>query len=123
MRLLSPFWLVALGLAAAPAAAQDAAGGANLFKQRCQMCHSLTPGQKMPLGPNLAGVIGRKAGTGGDFAYSEAMKKSGLSWSPALIEKYLAAPAKIVPGGKMVINVADPKQRADIIAFMQSAGK
>jgi len=121
VRLLSPFVLAILGLAAAPAAAQNATAGANLFKQRCQMCHSLTPGQKMPLGPNLTGVIGRKAGTG-DFAYSDAMKKSGLTWGPALIEKYLAAPAKTVPGGKMVINVADPKQRADIVAFIQ-AGK
>lgn len=122
MRRLFPLCVLVLAVVATPAASQDVAAGASLFKMRCQTCHGIAAGRKNPMGPNLAAVIGRKAGTG-DFAYSEAMKKSGLSWTPALIEKYLAAPAKVVPGGKMVINVADPKQRADIVAFLQSQGK
>ena len=119
MKILPPFCLAALALTAAPAFAQDATSGANLFKQRCQMCHSVVPGQKMPLGPNLAKVVGRKSGTG-EFAYSEAMKKAALTWTPEQIDSYLASPPKVVPGGKMVINVADPKIRANIIAFLKT---
>jgi cytochrome c len=107
---------------AAPAAAQDSAAGATLFKQRCQTCHSATPGQKALLGPNLADVAGRKAGTT-DFHYSDAMKKAGVTWDAATLDKYLAGPPKVVPGGKMTVSVPDAKQRSDIIAFLQAGSK
>src|SRR5262245_46368869 len=116
------FCLFLLAGAASPAAAQDATAGAGLYKQRCQMCHSLTPGQKSPMGPNLAGVIGRKAGSM-DFSYSDGMKRSGIVWDAAKLDPYLAGPTKVIPGGKMAISVSDAKQRADIIAFLQKQGK
>ena len=119
MKRLIPFFMIAM---AAPAAAQDSSAGATLFKQRCQTCHTATAGQKGLLGPNLAGVVGRKAGLT-DFRYSDAMKKAAVIWNPATLDKYLSSPPKVVPGGKMTVAVPDPKQRADIIAFLQAGSK
>jgi cytochrome c len=111
--------LLGLSFATAPASAQDAAAGGQLFTQRCQTCHSVNPAQKTGIAPNLAGVVGRKAASTG-FAYSDALKKSGLTWTPANLDKFLTSPFKMVPGTRMVISVSDEKQRADLIAFLAS---
>jgi cytochrome c len=116
---LFPLFIIAM---AAPAAAQDSSAGATLFKQRCQTCHTATAGQKGLLGPNLAGVFGRKSGMT-DFHYSDAMKKAAVTWDAATLDKYLSGPPKVVPGGRMTVSVPDPKQRADIIAFLQAGSK
>jgi len=114
--------LLALSLlfaaAAAPALAQDAAAGAAFFKQRCQSCHTVTPGQA----PNLYGVVGRKAAST-TFGYSPALKGSGLTWDAATLDKFLTSPMKLVPGARMLIPVTDPKQRADLIAYLASLKK
>jgi cytochrome c len=43
--------------------------GQQVFEQRCTVCHSLQPAPGK-MGPPLAGVVGRKAGTAPGFAYS-----------------------------------------------------
>jgi cytochrome c len=106
---------------AAPLVALQAAvpepDGERLFVQRCMTCHANVPGKKSPLGPNLVGVVGREAGSG-DFAYSAAMKNSGIVWDEAQIERYLAAPPAMVPGGKMTLAVPDAKHRAAIARYL-----
>lgn len=123
-RMLASTFAVALSLAvAAPAmAAGNAATGATLVKQRCQICHVVAKGAKpTPLAPNLSGIAGRKAASTPDFAlYSPALKASGITWNAAKLDTFLAAPAKLVPGTKMVIAVPDAAQRADIVAFLVS---
>lgn len=114
-------WLLAallLPIASGAAQAQDASAGGTLFRQRCQTCHSVKPGQAASgLGPNLAGVVGRKAaGTG--FTYSTALKNSGLVWDQATLDSFLTAPMKKVPGTRMVVSVPDARQRADLRAFL-----
>lgn len=104
---------------AMPAHAQDKTVGAKLFTQRCQTCHSVNPAQKASVGPNLAGISGRKAAAT-TFAYSPALKKSGLTWDAATLDKFIAGPFKLVPGTRMVISVADTKQRADLVAYLAS---
>lgn len=103
----------------APAMAQD--GGA-LFKQRCMMCHSVTPGAKPGMGPNLAGVGGRAAAST-DFKYSPALKASKLKWDTATLDKFLSGPGKLVPGTRMVISVPDAKQRAALVAYLATLKK
>ena len=105
-----------VGLAAAPAKPD----GAVLFKQRCQLCHQAVAGKPSPIGPNLAGVAGRKAGSA-TFAYSTALKASGVVWSKANLDRFLAAPTKMVPGTRMVIAVSDAAQRAAIVEFLGRA--
>jgi cytochrome c len=116
--------LAALGLpallpAAASAQAGDAANGAKLYAQ-CKICHSTDAG-KNGLGPTLRGVAGRKAATVAGFNYSPAMKAAALTWNDATLHAYLTAPMKRVPGTKMAFaGVANPKNRADIIAYLKT---
>ena len=111
----------ALGAAALPmsSAAQqpaNAARGKTLFQQRCAACHSVAPNGRS-VGPNLVGVVGRKAAAA-QFNYSPAMKKSGLVWDSATLDKYLATPTKTVPGTRMVIGTPAAPDRAAIIAYL-----
>jgi cytochrome c len=104
---------VALTAATVPALAQDAATGGADFRQRCQTCHS---GQAISIGPNLAGVVGRKAAST-NFNYSPALKASGLTWSDATLNQFLASPSKMVPGTRMLVSTPDPTQPANLIAL------
>lgn len=105
---------------AAPAATAMPDGG-TLFRQRCQGCHSVTPGQNSPLAPNLAGVLGRSAGSTG-FNYSPALKASKLVWNRGNLDRFLSGPSKLVPGTRMGIFVPDPQQRAAIIDYLAHTG-
>lgn len=103
-------------VAAAPSAA-DVAKGKQVFA-RCAMCHDVKPGVNR-LGPSLAGVIGRRAGSAAGFAYSPAMKSWGKPWTAANLNAYLAAPAKTVPGNRMAFpGIAAAPDRAAVIAYM-----
>ena len=72
--------ILAAALAGLASNAVAAPSGQQLFEQRCGMCHSLqqAPGK---MGPPLAGVVGRKAASVPGYAYSAAMKGSGITWT------------------------------------------
>jgi cytochrome c len=108
--------IAALGLAR-PAWAADASHGETLYDARCGACHSPDADR---VGPRHRGVVGRAAGTVEGFAYSPALKAAGLTWTPELLDRWLAKPAALVPGTRMVFRVADPADRADIIAYLES---
>lgn len=122
MRLTSCLFLVPLLAVTAPAHAENSTAGAALFKARCQTCHSVDPAKRSPLGPNLAGLAGRKAAST-DFNYSPALKKSGLTWDKATLDKFLTAPFKVVPGTRMVMAVPSDTQRADLVAYLATLKK
>ena len=105
---------------AALLAGADTARGKILFLQ-CRACHSLVPeAEAGKIGPTLYGVIGRAAGTAPGFVYSEAVAKSGISWSPEQIDKWLQRPSEFLPGNKMVfIGIQSPDDRANIIAYIK----
>lgn len=104
---------------AAPGFAQNAAAGGALFKQRCQVCHIVTPGKPALMAPNLAGVAGRRAGSTA-FAYSAALKSSKLVWDRKTLDSFLLSPMTKVPGTRMAVSVSDAKQRADIVAYLST---
>ena len=108
--------ILAASLAAAGSAAAAPSGEA-VFKQRCAVCHSIAPAPGK-MGPPLAGVAGRKAGTLPGYAYSTAMKGSKLTWNAATLDTYLKAPAKSVPGTKMLVGAPDAEQRAALVAYL-----
>ena len=121
-RIALSIWPMLGALLGAPAsAAGDAKHGKAVFV-RCAACHTLETG-KNRIGPSLAKVVGRKAGTAAGFAYSPALKAYGKVWDARLLDAFLAAPTKVLPGTRMVMAVADPKDRADLIAYLRTASK
>jgi cytochrome c len=105
-------------LLAAPAPAQDAQRGEHVFRSQCSICHSARPGRNV-VGPSLFGVVGRHSGRVPGFAYSEANLASGLTWDPATLDRYIAAPRRVVPGTRMTYpGLKDAQERADLIAFL-----
>jgi cytochrome c len=112
--------MTALGVAiiAGGAQAGDAAKGKVVF-QRCAICHVVTKGGGNGLGPNLFGVVGRKAGSVAGFSYSAAMKNSGIVWTAGKLTSYVAHPAQLVPGNRMAFaGIIDPRQQADVVAYL-----
>lgn len=109
------------GQAEAPAAetGPSLASAPAAFGQ-CATCHAIKPGVNA-VGPSLFAVYGRKAATGPTYAYSEAMKASGLTWDDATLDTYLTAPMKHVPGTKMAFaGMADAAKRKDVIEFLKT---
>lgn len=105
-------------IAASTAQAADPAKGKSVF-QRCAICHRVEKNGGNGLGPNLFGIVGRKAGTVADFSYSAAMKNSGIVWSTDKLTAYVEHPAAVVPGNKMAFaGVTDAVQRADVVAYL-----
>jgi len=99
------------------------AEGEVIFRARCAVCHA-TDTRTMQ-GPGLGGVIGRAAATAPGFTYSRALRDSHLTWSPAVLEQFLAAPTVLVPGTTMPIAVEDHRDRRALIAYLStlSAGE
>jgi cytochrome c len=114
-------WRAAIGatlaaLALMPAAAADANHGKSLF-QACVACHN---DGSNPLGPNLHGVFGRKAGTLDDYRYSNAMTRANLVWDEANLKAYIGDPQGKVKGNRMPFGgITDPKEIDDIVAFLK----
>lgn len=99
-------------------AAGDAKAGAEVFK-RCAVCHTNQKGGGDGLGPNLFGVVGRKAATRPGFAYSAPLKKAGITWNDANLTKWVAGPARVVPGTKMTFaGISSKRQQADVVAYL-----
>ena len=109
------------GLAAAPALAQS--DGQMAFNNSCRTCHTMKEGDNR-LGPNLAGIIGRKAGSLPDYNYSSSMKQSGITWDEANLDQFIANPDQVVSGNTMKPfgGVTDPAQRKAIVDFLKSGG-
>ncbi len=118
--------LAAAGLAGLAAAflapdvlAADARRGETLYS-RCVGCHAIDYDRT---GPRHCGILGRRAAAVPDFPYSPAMKRSGLVWDEETLDRFLASPMQAVPGTSMgYAGVDDPKDRADLIAFLAQAG-
>ena len=91
--------LVAMAAAGVPPAVAggNPNKGAQLFKI-CMSCHRIGPGATNLVGPELNGVVGRKAGIVEGYAYSNANKTSGLTWDEATLTQYLRSPKAVVPG-------------------------
>jgi cytochrome c len=112
---------ILLFLAPKPGEAADIASGQAEFN-KCKICHSVEAGGRNMVGPNLHGIFGRQAATAGNFAYSEAMQKSGIVWDDETLAKYLHNPKELVPGGKMAFpGIKDDDQIANLLAYLHQA--
>lgn len=117
--------LIALGLAASAGLAATAAHAAPpppapATWARCAMCHDNTKGGPNKIGPNLYGVVGKKAGThAAGFKYSDSLKKSGVTWSAATLDKWIENPRAVAPGTIMSFpGIKDPAKRAELVGYL-----
>jgi cytochrome c len=116
--IVAGMYMTGISLAASMDSLQtgDPTRGKALY-QGCSACHSI---DENDLGPRHRGVVGRRAGSVEDYAYSPALKNSGLTWDPATLDRWLTNPSALVPGTKMFFKIDDAQSRADIIAYLQN---
>lgn len=130
MKQFAPGVVAAFALAAAGGAMAQSAGNAagdpvrgKSVYARCAACHDLNTGATR-LGPSLKGVVGRTSGTMPNFNYSQALKDKAVVWDVASLDAFLSGPSKYVPGNRMAFPpLANPQDRADLIAFLQQSAR
>lgn len=94
----------------------DPAAGGRLFAEQCSGCHTLDHAK---LGPPLAGVVGRRAGSVDSYPYSAALKSAGFTWDETNLDRWLADPQSLVPGAQMPMQVPVAQARRDLIAYLK----
>jgi cytochrome c len=106
-------------LIAALAAAPD---GATLFRQ-CTACHALEPGANTAAAPTLYRVVGRRVAAEKSYNYSPALRRFATAnprWTPELLDRFIAAPDKVVPGTEMGFpGLADAAKRQTLIDWLR----
>jgi cytochrome c len=93
--------------------------GAMVFK-KCMACHQIGPNAQNGIAPVLNGIVDRPAGQYPGYSYSSANKNSGLVWDERTLSAYLRAPAKVVPGTKMIFSgLTKAREVSDVIAYLE----
>jgi cytochrome c len=98
----------------------DPAKGEKVFRY-CMACHRIGPGAVTLVGPELNGVVGRKAGSIPGYPYSDANKNSGLTWDEATLTKWLHGPRALVPQTRMTFSgLQKDEDVANVIAYLKT---
>lgn len=85
----------------------------------CRTCHSFERDGRHKIGPNLHGFFGRQAGFADDFNYSPALQAADFAWTPAVLDAWLARPARFLPGNRMSFQgLSDPEERLALISYL-----
>ncbi|MGE5159576.1 MAG: c-type cytochrome [Gemmatimonas sp.] len=120
---LSALVVIASAATASTALAQDAAAGKTEFN-KCLPCHSIGPGAKNKVGPELNGLDGRKTGSVAGYNYSDANKNSGITWNKEQFLEYIKDPKAKIPGTKMTFaGIKNEKAAENLWAYLSSFDK
>ncbi|HVC61530.1 MAG TPA: cytochrome c oxidase assembly protein [Acetobacteraceae bacterium] len=95
----------------------DPAAGRILFATICSACHTQDHNK---IGPLLAGVVGRRAGSVPGYPYSAALARSDITWTAATLNQWLAGPQHFIPGAEMPFSLPDAVRRRDVIAYLET---
>jgi cytochrome c len=102
--------------------AQDAVAGEQVFK-KCLPCHSIGPGAKNKVGPELNGLDGRHSGTTPAYSYSPANKNSGIVWNEQTFKDYIKDPRAKIPDTKMIFaGIKKETEINDLWAYLKQFG-
>lgn len=108
------------GAAVKAALTGDAEAGRAEFA-RCRSCHKAGPSARSGFGPQLTGIVGRRAGAATDYRYSAAMKNSGVVWTAPVLAAFLKAPQQVVPGNNMRFwGISDDQRIANLLAYLRT---
>jgi cytochrome c len=102
--------------------AADIAAGKATFVRQCALCHTIDKAAPNRYGPNLFGVLGRRAGSVSGFQYSPAFKSmASWGWNEETLGGWISSPGTMIPGTTMGVfpGVAD-RDRGDLIAYLAS---
>lgn len=102
-----------------PTPTRVAAAGPPASFATCGACHSVNAGENR-IGPSLAGVVGRRAGSVSGANYSPGMQAASVTWTEANLDRYLADPTAVVPGGTMPNPGLNAEQRRAVIDYLKT---
>ncbi len=105
---------------AARGPADEPASGREVYELRCRTCHGGLAPADSPIGPSLAGIFGRQAGTAAGLVHSRALIDSGVVWDRASLRRFLSDPHGALPGTLMPARVIDPEQIDPLLDYLES---
>ncbi|MNE49843.1 Cytochrome c2 [compost metagenome] len=102
--------------------ADDLSLSERLTKNHCSVCHTFQKDEPNGQGPNLFGIVGRKAGSAPGFSYSQGfiLAMRGRVWSSELLDAWLADTQQVAPGNAMTYFQSDAEKRSKIVRYLES---
>jgi cytochrome c len=107
-------------VAAAASANESVEAGRQIFDRRCRSCHGGTGPADSPIGPNLARIVGKKAGAGDSGIHSRAAIDSGVVWDRESLRRFLSVPRSVMSDSIMPVGVSDPTELEHLLDFLES---
>jgi cytochrome c len=93
--------------------------GEKIFQAKCGTCHTVDLSKASLVGPHLANLFGRPAGSLEGFAYSGAIKTYAQNWTVENLNSFLENPAMLIPGNRMAFaGLTKVEQRQLIIEYL-----
>ena len=109
-------------LSASAARAADADQGKAIFDRTCGACHTTQAGLNK-VGPTLFDIVNRPIASVQGYDYSRKMRRAAKDWKvwdDKHLDLYLSNPRQVLHGVKMYFAVPDAKDRADVIAYLNT---
>ena len=110
-------WTLVAAAWVAVVMAQPPSPGKAVFEKRCGGCHALDRDKE---GPRLGGVVGRRSASVAGFEYSDALKKSKVTWNAETLDKWLTSTDSVAPGNDMTFRVESAEERRAIIEYLRT---